>query len=498
MTKNTMNQLSDIDAIYQQLTIDETPNKSNCRRPKIYQIVIGAFLVVLAIVVGLFVFLPSSKTDIQQVETTPGFSLNSHIPHLNVNTSGPFHKDISLKINPSENIISSQRGVKSKSLNNPIENNTVRDLKEPQENHWKHLPAKMIFPFHHLIDKSDNKFSDTIFHSYSAPSQTPSVRIPLYLNNNSTYYGRIYLGPEASLFNTVFDTSENKLSISTIRRGLTDCTTEHCYVSDRNIYELRAGKEKAIFGLHTSNVYFHKDRSDMIDNQIVTEDYFPSYSKIDRIDGSFGLEYSPKNDSDQAYPIEHFFRQNPQMKKIFSLWYSDKMEVLLERGELLLGNIDHSKVSGNITYVPINKAGYWTTALDNVSIKHYSITSKNAMVHFDTKSSYLVGPKMQVKLIADFFGFTETKEGLFVLETVANCKKYDVNLSVKFHLGEIVVELPAKSFLERNGDSCKILLKYHDEEIGDWIFGVPYYRTYYTVFDLENNRIGIAHRHNHM
>ena len=486
------------DLPYEQLTFADSTVKPRNRK---FRILCGVGLIfcVLCIICGLTgFFLFRGNSNANNVQETLNYQNTSPLPSLKLSTIMT-----PSTIKGSKSFVSQQNemqefertGNTMASIRQDLKKitETLRNQSKNQTSSAKHNDTQIDIS--HLFDEAVDTFMDQALHP--STFEIPSIRISLFQNNKSAYYGRIYTGTDGSVFNTVFDTSLDMLTLPSILPRDSECPTQHCYVSKKDVHLIQAGNANVMIGLHRGDIYFHRDSTTKIESHVIIEDFSPKYSKADQIDGNFGLKISSQNESNPENPIENFFIQNPKVKKMFSLWYSEDVEPSLISGELVIGDIDRSRFVGSIHYVPVKNTGRWEVSIEGVSFDDKNWETLPATVSFDSNSQYLIGPKHQVLLIAEFLGFKEAKDRTFVMERDENCEDYNLEDLVSFRLGGAVVELRANNLIERDGKHCKVLLAYHDNNDEDWSFGVPYFRTYYTTFDLENSRIGIARQSAH-
>lgn len=109
----------------------------------------------------------------------------------------------------------------------------------------------------------------------------------------------------------------------------------------------------------------------------------------------------------------------------------------------------------------------------------------------DTGSSLVIGPPEQVFKIYSAVGarFSPSNE----LPAV-NCDKRDSLPSVSFGMGGHTFELTGSDYVLKVGDN-KCVLGIHagfNMDKDSWILGGVFLKKYYSEFDLENSRVGLA------
>ena len=159
-------------------------------------------------------------------------------------------------------------------------------------------------------------------------------------------------------------------------------------------------------------------------------------------------------------------------------------------GELTLGGIDPAHYSGEINYVPVSNAAYWQITLDTIGVNgvDYSTSStKEAIV--DSGTSMIVGPIDAMDKLAASLG---ARKMASTGEYVVSCSKALPDLELT--IGGVDYVVPSSSYVLADGPICILLMLGMDlgpEGLG-WILGDVFMRPYYTVFDMDNERVGFA------
>ena len=159
-------------------------------------------------------------------------------------------------------------------------------------------------------------------------------------------------------------------------------------------------------------------------------------------------------------------------------------------GELTLGGIDTDHFIGELNYVPVSEPAYWQISVDSVGINgvdYSTADTREAIV--DSGTSMIVGPPDAMDKLAESLGARKmVKTG----EYIVGCNKDlpDIELTI----GGIDYSISPVDYVLADGPICILLMLGMDlgpEGLG-WILGDVFMRKYYTVFDMENERIGFA------
>jgi len=163
-----------------------------------------------------------------------------------------------------------------------------------------------------------------------------------------------------------------------------------------------------------------------------------------------------------------------------------------QSGELTLGGYDTSKYTGTVQYVNLTSATYWETRLDFLRLGTTSETTATKVV-LDTGTSTLAGPSADVQKIADQIGAHPVGDtGEYIIACAKAASLPDLNIG----MGGYTFTLTGKEYLLDQGEpDCVLGILGIDIPAPTgplWIMGDVFIRKYYTIFDVENQRLGFA------
>jgi hypothetical protein len=149
---------------------------------------------------------------------------------------------------------------------------------------------------------------------------------------------------------------------------------------------------------------------------------------------------------------------------------------------VLFGGTDESKYTGHFHYRPLTSNRFWAIRLVSITLDgdrvHYCNNPCRAV--FSTIDPYIYGPPVYVRKINN------------ALNVSPNCSNYYSLPRLVFHLGPHYMSIPRSSYVNRVGDTCESLIQEAPILRENWILGNLFLRSYYTVFDLANRRVGWA------
>lgn len=130
---------------------------------------------------------------------------------------------------------------------------------------------------------------------------------------------------------------------------------------------------------------------------------------------------------------------------------------------------------------------YWTVALDSVKLGDQSITEATKAI-IDTGTSLITGPTKEVEKLVEMLGAKPIIKGEYSID----CDKPHPNISFVFNQNKY--ELTSDEYVIKNGGKCILGVMSLDTPENFWIMGDIFIRKYYTIFDMDNKRVGLANK----
>ncbi|THU80941.1 acid protease [Dendrothele bispora CBS 962.96] len=199
---------------------------------------------------------------------------------------------------------------------------------------------------------------------------------------------------------------------------------------------------------------------------------------------------------------DNLLSQSTISTESIGIFYQPTTEANLANGELTFGGVDESKISGDVTYVPITStspaSNYWGIDQD-VEYDGNTILSSSGIVDTGTTLMLIASDAFQAYQKATG-GQMDQSTGLLVFteEQFNNLKPLNFVIG-----GQTFSMTPNAQIWPRNmnstlgGDSNKIYSIVADlgNNSGtglDFINGFAFLQRFYSVYDTTNNRVGIA------
>lgn len=155
-------------------------------------------------------------------------------------------------------------------------------------------------------------------------------------------------------------------------------------------------------------------------------------------------------------------------------------------GEIVFGSLNPDKYTGDITYSSVKSDSAWTIPMDDINIndKPAGITGRSAYI--DTGTSFVFGPPDDVRIMYKLIPGSSTKDGSTY---TVPC---DTDSTVSFAFSGQSWDVSSKDFISApNGDGVCTGNIYGFEYVpGGWLLGDVFLKNVYSVFDVDNGRIG--------
>ncbi|XP_026567927.1 cathepsin D-like [Pseudonaja textilis] len=358
------------------------------------------------------------------------------------------------------------------------------------------------------------------------PPATASVthqRLHNYMD--AQYYGEICLGTPKQCFNVVFDTGSSNLWVPSSK-----CCLIHlaCWVHKhyRSLFSCTHKADKSKFEIHYGSGSLKGFLSQdvlRIGNLTVKNQTFAEATDLPglvfvaaKFDGIMGLGYPSISVNNITPPFDNMMKEKLLKNNVFSfqLCNTNKTSQQDNGGEVIFGGINHNAYVGKLHYIPVSRKAYWQIKMDKITIKKQQPKEKTCWPWkllettnsstlckdscqgiVDTGTSLITGPSADIKALHEVIGAQHAFGGQYIID----CEKIPEMPSITFHLdGKPYTLTPEEYTLQvRQAKVTACISGFMTLDIPKptgplWILGDVFLRRYYSVFDRDHDRVGLA------
>lgn len=354
------------------------------------------------------------------------------------------------------------------------------------------------FWFHHQSHIFAQKYTQCFPDALSFAGGSTAEYLFDYMN--AQYFGQISLGTPPQNFSVVFDTGSSNFWIPS-----SFCTSEACRVHENFKCFLSTSYEHGgkVFLIHYGTGQLvgitGKDTLRIGNLTIVGQDFGQSIMEPGRtfvlaqFDGVLGLGYPSLAVGNSVPVFDRIMDQQLLDKPIFS-FHLNKDDSY--GGELILGGIDNSLFKGPIHWIPLTDKGYWQIRLDNIKVHgRVAFCPNGCEAIVDSGTSLITGPSVDVKKLQKLIGATP----LYFGEYTVDCLHISNLPTVTFTIGKRDYTITPEQYVlkEHTEKTPQCLTGFQPMDLSAksgqlWILGDIFMSKFYSIFDRENDRVGLA------
>eukprot|EP00916_Digyalum_oweni_P005630 GHVL01009795.1.p1 GENE.GHVL01009795.1~~GHVL01009795.1.p1 ORF type:complete len:336 (-),score=57.41 GHVL01009795.1:59-1066(-) len=199
-------------------------------------------------------------------------------------------------------------------------------------------------------------------------------------------------------------------------------------------------------------------------------------------DGILGLSLSQMSEGPEFNFLDALVREKSLKRNMFSVFLGADDA---ESSEITFGEFKKERMASDLVWVPVSHPGYWQVEMNDITIdnKIQSLCGGKCQVAVDTGTSLMAGP---TKIIDEL---------VKRLNVTSDCSNYESLPDLGFQLGEHILNIRPEHYVEKVDSTCSLALMPLDlppPKGPIFVFGDPFLRQFYTVYDRDALKIGFA------
>lgn len=342
--------------------------------------------------------------------------------------------------------------------------------------------------------------------SHTVKLHRAKTRSKTKMGTATEYYGVVHVGTPGQTFRVVFDTGSGNLVIPSSTCADEACKSHRQYdadssktskqiafadMPDQAVDEAKGGDRDVVtitFGTGEMSGVFVKDQVCVGRNICALVQFVAATEESDEpfgmvpFDGILGLSLPEMSEGKGFNVVDEMIKQGSLKQNLFSVYFDE------HESEITFGDYKKELMASELFWVPVSHPGYWQVEVDDLVIKNEKQNlcgdnEKTCQVAVDTGTSLMAGPTRIINALTER------------LNVKSDCSNFNELEDLGFMIGQDILTLTPTDYVEKVDGSCSVALMTLDIPPPKgplFIFGDPFLRKYYTVYDRQNLRVGFA------
>lgn len=353
--------------------------------------------------------------------------------------------------------------------------------------------------YYQLLGKEESNFFNTylglqsrftrMMRAANGLSSDPEEEIDNYMD--AQYYGEIEVGTPPQKFKVVFDTGSSNLWIPSKSCWSPACFVHSKYDSSKSSTYTKNGEKFEIqYGSGGVEGILSSDSVSVAGEKLTAKNFiFGESTKLKGVsfiaahfDGILGMGFKAISVKQLPTFVEILHEQGQLPNAAFSFYFT--RESGQKGSSLVLGGVNTQYYSGEMKYYSLLSQTYWVAPMESISVNGTKVNIGKGIM--DTGTSLIVGHTDVISPILKLIGTVDpTCKGIESLPNVDFSFNGDVYTLTPT---DYVLKVSALGQTQCLCGFMAMALPWKDSVI----VGDVFLRTFYTEFDMTNNRIGLA------
>ncbi|XP_031544393.1 gastricsin [Vicugna pacos] len=318
---------------------------------------------------------------------------------------------------------------------------------------------------------------------------------------DASYFGEISIGTPPQNFLVLFDTGSSNLWVPSVYCQSQACTSHtrfnpslsSTYSTNGQTFSLQygSGSLTGFFGYDTLMVHgirVPNQEFGLSENEPGTNFLYATF------DGIMGMAYPALSMDGATTALQGMLQEGALTCPVFSFYLSSQQSSQ-DGGAIVFGGVDNSLYTGQIHWTPVTQDLYWQIGIEEFLIGDQASgwCSQGCQAIVDTGTSLLTVPQQFMSALLQATGAQEDQYGQFLVD----CNNTQSLPTFTFIISGVQFPLPPSSYILNNDEgycTMGVEVTYLPSQNGQplWILGDVFLRSYYSVYDMSNNRVGFA------
>nr|APC92575.1 digestive cathepsin D CatD4 [Dysdercus peruvianus] len=318
-------------------------------------------------------------------------------------------------------------------------------------------------------------------------------RVNLKNLRNEEYWGAISLGTPPQHFEVMFDTGSHLLWIPSHR--CTTCDNKDMFYEEKSTTYVNLNRSVDInYYIGYMNGFAGRDTLSVGGITVQNQGFAAALEgafQDNLFDGIMGMSFTEENSYDNLTTvIDNMVKQNLLERQIFS-FHMNRNGTSDAGGEMVLGGWNEDLFDPNtLHYIPLTDSHFWKFKVQSIHMDDGDWFCKNCLAIADTGTTMITGPINQIERIFKKFQAEDLdNNGVYFVK----CDKIPELPDIKFVINGRDYVLRSTDYTFQNSTiPGYCMLGMSPNEDTEWVLGNVFLVKYYSVFDMENKRIGFG------